>query len=304
VRGRVRLQWTVVEPKYSLAEVSSGVNGFRLTDRDVVVLATLLDHTFLARRHLPFAASAHSANARLRQLVASGIVASATIGGRDAGATHVYSLTALGFDILLSDGNRRAQEIEGEWKAPYLTNGTRNNAIHQLAMADVAQAILSRVDLNATDVDWVGASRLYQRVQTAPGGARIEIAPDAALISWHGSPLLIEYERSLRPSEIARKMANYAAYYGAQGWKQRYVRQPKVLFAVNTRDNTQGYGPALYEVAVGAARERLLDSALFMRPEDWESPNLLCERALPMGPKVGLLGVLGLPESSIAGTQL
>jgi hypothetical protein len=94
-------------------------------------------------------------------------------------------------------------------------------------------------------------------------------------------------------------MANYSAYYAAKAWKHAFARQPKLLFAINTRGNTQGYGPALYETALAAARNRLLQHALFMHSEDWERPELLCERVLPTGPKVGLLDVVGFTQPAL-----
>ena len=295
---RIRPLWEAVQPRFLAQELMQGTGQFWVTPRDAEILAMLLEHSFLGRRHLPFEGGARSARERMRKLYEHGLVARVRERPDTGTASmHVYGLTRLGFEVLLLDGNPVAVAAENGWEPPYTTFGTRNNVVHQMAVADLCTLVVREAGSVGGLVDWRGSKRLVQRIHPmAVGGQRLEVSPDAALVFDTGDVALVEHDRSLRPGDVNDRMTKYKRYFEARAWEATYAREPKVLFSVDVLGNTQGYSESVYTLAKEVAGRMLLFPAMFIREDTWRAGRLDVE-TINRDKATPLVDVLGLRRS-------
>lgn len=190
-----------------------------------------------------------------------------------------------------------ARAAAGDWEPPYLTFGTRNNVMHQMPVADLCTLIVRHAAQWGHMVDWRGSKRLVQKVHpNAVGGQRLEVSPDSALLFGNGMPVLVEHERSLRPGDVHDRMTKYKRYFDGRVWEAAYAREPKVLFSVDVRGNTQGYGESVFRLAEETAGNLLLFPAMFIREETWRDGRLMVE-AVGKHTTVDILEAVGVERS-------
>lgn len=287
--------WETADVTHQAGELIRGTGEFWVTERDLEGLAMLLEHSFLGRRHLPFEQSIAVANKRLLRLYMHGLLARCREDVAEGRASAwVYGLTRLGFEVLVLNGNVVALAAEPDWDPPYAAFGTRNNVVHQLAIADLATTVIRHAARAGVPVDWRGSKRLVQRVHPmAVGGQRLEVSPDAALLFGNGTAVLVEHERSLRPGDVHDRMTKYKRYFDGRVWEASFAREPKVLFSVDVLGNTQGYSESVYNLAKEAAASLLLFPAMFIREDVWRVDKLTVE-AVAGNRSVDLLQAVGL----------
>lgn len=295
------LRWEVQAPRLTLEEAMAGVRGFRLNpDRDQELFDLLLEYDALATRHLLFAefdlfASRVLANQRLVKLWREGFLARTKVSARpgflgeaealaeplETGWEYAWALTGLAFEALVAWDSPTARALKGEWVPPHTSASTRNNVIHQVAVADLVlglRAYLARTKGVATL--WISAKRASHRLDdhgAARRGAR-GLSPDAVILAFGRDArdlIFVEYEESARPDRIRRGFDAYADYLGQRAWREVFpqCQPPHVLWSFSRHADRQRYWANPFEQAQAILRERPeLDRQVFLLCEqEWRA---------------------------------
>lgn len=275
----------------------TGPAGLRLTVRDLNILESLLDRNYLATRHLVRRGEAdgfpdrRKASERMSRLVAEGLVARAKVpawnGDSPTAWEYAYCLTERGLDCLRLDGREAAERIVGRWSPPFRRNSDKINLDHELAVADLCEAITAAFPAGSLAF-WVGSRSLVQRTGRGPLHQLVErshVHPDAAvlvLVEGGMEVILVEYEESFRPDRFAERIGAYVAYFERKDWKTRYplAREPRVVISVSTRADRQRYSSSPFQHALSVA-DRLAPklwavsrNLYLMAEEEWRRGDL------------------------------
>lgn len=271
--------WASVPMSDSVQDLSDGTGSFHLTDGDLNVLERLYERNVMAMRHMVadrLFSSTRYASKRLEELFAAGLVArrgmvSVDAAGKKRGWGYAYSLTEGGMACLKARGLTR---VGGGRLPAWQTGSTRANATHELAVCDMAQALIQATKSVSSLSYWEPAKLVVQRTGHSglhPAIHRNFVSPDAAVsiqVKKTTKTVLLEYERSLRPDKFRHKIEGYLTYYERDDWKHDFkLEEPPKVFVSVSRAGDRKQFASQFEGAV-----RLIQG---MRSTLWPLANKL-----------------------------
>lgn len=274
-RRQHTIRWDVHYPVHTLDALIAGIGDFRVNPlREELLLEVLLQHDFLASRHLlamGLFASPTRLSRRLSRLCREGFVARTIVSARPSPAAvyqddltypqipipleqsweYAWTLTQFGFDTLLQWDNEDARRVATRWHPNYETRGFRNNVIHDVAVADLCQHLITHLTTGHSDRTgyWVNAKSAVQRLETSLACSLVPrqyLSPDAVvMISGPDAVdmILVEYEESARPDSVRDRCTGYSVYFHQRGWKPKFpeVQSPHLLWSFTDHSDRQRY---------------------------------------------------------------
>jgi hypothetical protein len=302
-----RWRWEVVKPPpYSLKELETGIAAidFRLNrERDYPCLGLLLDHNFLTARQLTMLGLWRSLNHtqhRLHDLFAVGLVARRAIvrrSKRRRAWEYAYGLTAFGVEGLRWTEWPGTETLAADWLPPFERESVRNNAEHEVAVADLCLGIMEYLGARY-HIEWFGSREAVEVVSAGEGGGpRRMVSPDAALYitAPNGTRvlLLIEYERTAHPEKVTRRLQQYASYFTSQPWRRKYgglTAQPFVVWSVSATADQRRYwaDPYAHVKEMGGAYPILYPRVWLLSESGWRSGLYTLESVEPGHKTLGL----------------
>lgn len=295
------VKWLTAEPTHSVGDILDGRASIWLTERDFVVLESLVRHNCLAARHLlpgredlfPDRAALSRGMGRLYR---EGLVSKARVaawnGDQVIGWEPVFALTRHGFRCLLADGNRLAVSVSTRWRPVSEREQKRNNAFHEVAVADLCWALKDGIAGSSREVDWMGSGSLVGRVganalHVLP--ARYMVSPDAAITIFQPEGMdvaLVEFEQSVHKSSIESKLGAYVSYFEQHVWKRQFplALEPRVVVSLSTHPDRARRYTNPFLAALEAADQlshklwSIRERVIFIEEEQWRRGTLLGRR--------------------------
>ncbi|MDA8344923.1 MAG: replication-relaxation family protein [Thermaerobacter sp.] len=252
-RKQALVRWRMEAPQFTPEELLDGTGDFVLTSRDKTILSDILEHNYLASRHLLTLGhfkTRNGASKRMSRLVQQGVVAEASVsswsGDQQIGWEHAFALTSAGFECLVLSDNYDAARVAGRWTPPFLAGGSRNNVIHDVVAADLCLSIVERLRDDVRHPYWVSAKAAVMQLprSVALGVERKYISPDGlVMIPETGEMILVEFEQSARSDTLDSKMRGYAEFFSQKAWTKDYqgARPPKVILSLSSESDRQRY---------------------------------------------------------------
>lgn len=309
-RGHWSIRWEAKPPRHTLLELMQGTRTFRLNPgRDEDLFETLLEHGYLATRHLLYEEfglfpSRQEALRRLAKLWDHGFLARTRVSARpqpavaadpalplERGWEYAWTLTAFAFEALQTWHNEVAQEFDG-WKPPYLAASKRNNVIHQVAVADLVIGLRRYLwETRRLRSRWIPAYRAVQRLDSILGRAGRGdgfLSPDAIVLVAGPDAmdvLLVEYEESARPDRVRRYSDAYTRYLNGRTWREAFPdgQPPKVLWSFSGIADRQRYWAHPFDEAraILAERPTLAGRLFLLKEEEWRRGRWLAHGLEP-----------------------
>lgn len=285
------LIWEVKEVPWTERDIRYGTGSFRLSVRDRECLAELYDKHFLQARHFRQFTHLRLFHRRFLQLFEHGLIARAKVQPTArVRKEYVFALTRLGLDILAHGGDgsgeddimRDAEEdLKEGWVPPYESKGSRNNVLHELAVADLCDAIVAYCGAAGMWASWAGSRTLEQRFYPAGGRGRpLRLSPDAE-VAMAEATLLIEHQRTINPEKVKRTIQKYQRYFQLRAWADYYHAPPKIIISVADKDDTQNYWADPYSEVLEIARSMNFQEGVFIPESRWRAMNLAVEQVSP-----------------------
>lgn len=296
-----RVKWLTMEPSHTVGEILDGRASIWLTDRDFDVLESLLRHSCLAARHLlpgreGLFADRTALSRGMGRLYREGLVSKGRVASWNKdeviGWEPVFSLTRHGFRCLLAAGDRLAELVSTRWRPISEREQKRNNASHEVAVADLCWALNDVVTGPNREVDWVGSGSLVGRVGPNALHAlprRSMVSPDAAVSVFHPEGMdvvLVEFEQSVHAAAIEWRLGAYVSYFEQHVWRRQFplALAPRVLLSLSTRsDRVRRYANP-FAVGLEVAQQMshrlwsIRDRVFFVEEERWRRGALVGRR--------------------------
>ena len=286
--------------KFTVTDILSGQSsGFFLVETDFEIMTAALRYNFSTARQLVILLDGRAAKRDVQRRLAIlhnyGLVErlwgiyrttpmpvslpDGSIGTKDKRIKeYIFALSQKGFDLLVRSENEYAVAWQGNWQPKAWSSSRKNSLMHELGRNDVCLAMLQALRvLGRPAIDWRGPREAFHRyVPPAPGAAAILAEPDSVLILDNGRPLFVEYERSGRPERFYRKLINMRTYIASNGWKQRYLGSPWIVYAIpvglGTQKVTSGtYGGLVHQAVMGNAMRYLLLDQTSWETGSWDA---------------------------------
>lgn len=257
------LGWSSTSPPYPIERLVGGIApgegepGYMVTARDLDVLEMLWEHSYLMLRHLPFT-SRRDGVRRMQTLHRLGMVAKCEPGGYFK-RQMVYSLTRFGAGVLELKG----VEVPSTWNPPYERSGIRDNAIHQIEVADFCLVVLDEVrGWGFESPEWVGSRALIRKIHPMyAGGQGVVVIPDSGIWLDFKLTLLIEHEREWHAHKFAEKMDNYRRYLAGDTWHVFGSKPPVVLLSIDDSQSKTVFDRACEAAFKTVSRVALIPSS-------------------------------------------
>lgn len=168
----------------------------------------------------------------------------------------VYVLSQLGMDYLEWGEEPLAKEWASAWRPKSIGSSRKLSLDHELSRNDACLSIIEEgARRNRYIIDWMGSRESYARIPASPNGGAGAIEPDAILLLDTGRPLFVEYERSGRTTRFHSKARNLRRYFLGGYWKDQFVLEPWVIYAVSDDNNrTQNTASGSYQGLANTAK--------------------------------------------------
>lgn len=293
--------WEAVEPRSTVSDICGGNGQFRLTEKDVEFLASLLDHNFLTARQVPVFGSPTYMRNRFLRLFREGVIARAKVPEMGQRYSHgrsweyAYGLTSVGFQCLVFNQDDTAVRLDGTWEPPFRKSGGGAGLLHQVHLADLCVGIDAYIGSEALGLSWVGTGHVEIRV---PGeiGRRpgLTIRPDAVFYTTTSDRLIVEHQRVLDTRKVTDHFDDYAEMFAHKAWSE-WERPPVVLFSVSDVPQQRWANPVDRVRQVAGARRPLHGHLFIIKESDWRMGRWTVVDANPKADPVDLFDVTARP---------
>ena len=296
-----RVTWLTAEPTHTVGDILDGRASIWLTDRDFEVLESLLRRSCLAARHLlpgreGLFADRTALSRGMGRLYREGLVSKGRVASWNKdeviGWEPVFALTRHGLRFLLAAGSRAAESVSTRWRSLSEGEQKRNNASHEVAVADLCWALQDVVSGPKREVDWVGSAALIGRVGPNALHAlarRSMVSPDAAVSVFQPEGMdvvLVEFEQSARASAIESRLGAYVSYFEQRVWQRQFplALEPRVVLSLSTRSDRLRRYTNPFAVSLEVARQMshrlwsIRDRVFFVEEESWRRGALVGRR--------------------------
>ncbi len=228
---------------HPLSTTTDAKQKIQLQNRDISLLWILARDDYATTNQLMHAGfeHRHSLNRRLAALSTLGYIQT----GHMLWTTppihkiNVYSLTDEGANICHEDDPELWDTIYTGWSSPLNGMSSKRHVLHELGRNEILWQITDDCYSQQWPILWEAGQKGHVRIfPHGPASERIELTPDA-VITINEHVWLIEYERSWRPDTLVSKMQRYSRYFHHQGWREKFVVPPRILFIL-AEESTQG----------------------------------------------------------------
>lgn len=228
------------------------VEGFKIQDSDFLILEMLLRYNYATTQQISRMLHyiMRYTQKRLKHLADLGLVDQGIVSYRSLvfpkfhkdGSVgerikHIqewgYALAQKGMELLTLANNEWAVRWAHDWRPRSAGESRKLSIAHELGRNDMCLALIEYAAGHQHELIWKGPRESFQRIPPSySGGTMGSLQPDSVLILDTGRPLFIEYERTGRLEKIHDKIRDVRNYLAAQCWKDRYVAEPWILYAV------------------------------------------------------------------------